>query len=286
MSLLGTLGGLIGLAVGGPAGAAIGSGIGTLAGGGDAEDAIKAGILGFGVGSIPGIQNFAATAGASLGLGGIGQNQALAAAAQGSRGANLAQLLLGGGAAGDSSAVTGEDARTDVGIGGGGGITGILNNPYVMAGILRGLDKATSKPDVLTDLQRRQIETGERMPGYRGRSIFDARAENQAKFIDSATGQIYDSKEQRDAAVLARQGTSLPQTRFAMGGMVEGPGTGKSDSIPAQIYQGGRPVEQAALSDGEFVMTADAVEGAGNGNRSAGAARMYEMMKKFEKRAA
>ena len=285
MSLLGTIGGLIGLAVGGPAGAAIGSGIGTLAGGGDAEDAIKAGILGYGIGSIPGVQNFAATAGATIGLGGVGQNQAMAAAAQGSQGQKVAQALFGTGAA----AVPGEkaaDVEKAAGIGGGGGITGILNNPYVMAGILQGLDNATAVTDVLTDLQRRQIETGERMPDYKGRSIFDARAQNQAKFVDSATGQIYDSKEQRDAAILARQGASLPPSGYAMGGMVQGPGTGKSDSIPAQIYQNGQPVQEAALSDGEFVMTANAVKGAGNGNRSAGAAKMYEMMKKFEKRAA
>ena len=187
MSLLGTIGGLIGLAVGGPAGAAIGSGIGTLAGGGDAEDAIKAGILGYGIGSIPGVQNFAASAGATIGLGGVGQNQAMAAAAQGSQGQKVAQALFGTGAA----AVPGEkaaDVEKAAGIGGGGGITGILNNPYVMAGILQGLDKATADTDVLTDLQRRQIETGERMPDYKGRSIFDARAQNQAKFVDSATG--------------------------------------------------------------------------------------------------
>jgi hypothetical protein len=36
------------------------------------------------------------------------------------------------------------------------------------------------------------------------------------------------------------------------------------------------------LSDGEFVMTAKAVEGAGNGDRSEGAKRMYAMMRKFE----
>ena len=285
MSLLGTLGGLIGLSVAGPAGAAIGAGIGTLAGGGDAEDAIKAGILGYGIGSIPGVQNFAATAGATMGLGGVGQNEALAAAAQGSQGQKIAQALFGTGKPTGGTA-TEDGVKTETGLGGGGGITGILNNPYVMAGILQGLDKATADTDVLTDLQRRQIETGERMPDYKGRSIFDARAQNQAKFVDSATGQLYDTKEERDAAILARQGAALPQTRFAMGGMVEGPGTGKSDSIPAQIYQGGRPVEQAAVSDGEFVMTADAVKGAGNGNRSAGAAKMYEMMKKFEKRAA
>ena len=56
----------------------------------------------------------------------------------------------------------------------------------------------------------------------------------------------------------------------AGGGHIMGPGTGTSDSIPAY------------LSDGEFVMTADAVKGAGNGDRKKGAAKMYAMMSKFE----
>jgi len=73
---------------------------------------------------------------------------------------------------------------------------------------------------------------------------------------------------------------------FAAGGFVEGPGTGTSDDIPAMIYQDGEPVQEAALSDGEFVMTADAVKGAGNGDRNKGAAEMYRMMRQFEERAA
>lgn len=56
----------------------------------------------------------------------------------------------------------------------------------------------------------------------------------------------------------------------AGGGEIMGPGTGTSDSIPAR------------LSDGEFVMTADAVRGAGNGDRNVGAARMYDLMSQFE----
>ena len=55
------------------------------------------------------------------------------------------------------------------------------------------------------------------------------------------------------------------------GGEITGPGSGTSDSIPAR------------LSDGEFVMTADAVRGAGNGNRNLGAARMYDMMSRYER---
>jgi hypothetical protein len=53
-------------------------------------------------------------------------------------------------------------------------------------------------------------------------------------------------------------------------GPIYGPGTETSDDIPAM------------LSDGEFVMTAKAVRGAGNGSREAGMRRMYDMMRKFE----
>jgi hypothetical protein len=57
----------------------------------------------------------------------------------------------------------------------------------------------------------------------------------------------------------------------ASGGEIVGPGTGTSDSIPAR------------LSDGEFVMTARAVRNAGGGDRNLGAARMYDMMNRFER---
>ena len=36
------------------------------------------------------------------------------------------------------------------------------------------------------------------------------------------------------------------------------------------------------LSDGEYVMTAKAVRGAGNGNREKGMRNMYDMMRQFE----
>jgi hypothetical protein len=72
-------------------------------------------------------------------------------------------------------------------------------------------------------------------------------------------------------------------TGFAMGGYVEGPGTGTSDSVDAVIMQNGMPVQEALLSDGEFVMTERAVRGAGGGDREKGAAKMYEMMRQFER---
>tara|TARA_R110002020_G_scaffold441492_4_gene652308 strand:- start:1219 stop:2772 length:1554 start_codon:yes stop_codon:yes gene_type:complete len=57
------------------------------------------------------------------------------------------------------------------------------------------------------------------------------------------------------------------------GGQVSGPGGEKEDLINAK------------LSNNEFVMTADAVRGAGNGNINRGADQMYKMMNKFERMA-
>lgn len=56
-------------------------------------------------------------------------------------------------------------------------------------------------------------------------------------------------------------------------GQISGPGTEKSDSIPAM------------LSDGEFVMTAKAVRGAGKGSRRAGAKKLYALMHQLERNA-
>lgn len=73
--------------------------------------------------------------------------------------------------------------------------------------------------------------------------------------------------------ILAKGGMPVSEVDARVGGHLEGPGTGTSDSIPAR------------LSDGEFVMTAKAVRGAGDGDRKAGARRMYQLMHEFEKRA-
>mgnify|MGYP003127795725 CR=1 FL=1 len=74
-------------------------------------------------------------------------------------------------------------------------------------------------------------------------------------------------KEIENVMMMAQGGTSeFPRKT----GEISGPGTGTSDSIPAM------------LSDGEFVMTAKAVKGAGGGDRMQGARKMYEMMDQLE----
>jgi hypothetical protein len=73
------------------------------------------------------------------------------------------------------------------------------------------------------------------------------------------------------APVYSAEGGGVMDLR--QGGESEGPGTGTSDDIPAM------------LSDGEFVMTAKAVRGAGGGDRREGAKKMYQMMDQLEARA-
>ena len=103
-------------------------------------------------------------------------------------------------------------------------------------------------------------------------------------FVDPYTGAYYDSIESRDKAIAesrrrmgimaAAQGGYIQG--YNVGGFIQGPGTGTSDGIPASIYQNGSPVQEARLSDGEFVMTKKAVDNSG------GAPAMYARMKQFE----
>ena len=55
-------------------------------------------------------------------------------------------------------------------------------------------------------------------------------------------------------------------------GAISGPGTERSDDVPAM------------LSDGEFVFTAKAVRGAGGGSRENGNSNLYNLMRNFEGR--
>ena len=82
-------------------------------------------------------------------------------------------------------------------------------------------------------------------------------------------GSRYAKAAQGGLMALAQGGkTNLPP-RY-----LDGHSDGMADKIPAKIDDR-RP---AALSDGEFVIPADVVSHLGNGNSSAGARRLYEMM--------
>lgn len=62
--------------------------------------------------------------------------------------------------------------------------------------------------------------------------------------------------------------------------LVEGKGGPKDDAIPARIDE----VDEAALSNGEFVMTADAVANAGDGDPRVGAERLMQLNERLSGR--
>ena len=80
------------------------------------------------------------------------------------------------------------------------------------------------------------------------------------------------------------------------GGRIEGPGTPTSDSIPAMIYQDGVPVQEAALStqevvlshkdlaamdpDGDYERVSKIIGNTKNGDRAKAAAEMYLKMQR------
>ena len=74
----------------------------------------------------------------------------------------------------------------------------------------------------------------------------------------------------RGGRIHAKVGGGISDLDMRLGGASNGPGTGTSDDIPAM------------LSDGEFVVTAKAVENLGGGDRMLGAQRMYQMMNKLD----
>jgi len=134
-----------------------------------------------------------------------------------------------------------------------------------------------------------QIATGERNPDYQGD------AEKYNVFVNALTDERFGTKEERDKNLeeVKKAADGGIMSAYSLGGMAEpefggllrGPGTGTSDSIPGMIYQGGKPVQRAALSDGEFVFTNKAVKAAGGGSIEKGADAMYELMNKLERRA-
>ncbi len=259
-SLLPVIGGIAG-AYFGPAGSAalntaLGSGIGTLVAGGDAKDAIKNAIIGGG-----------ATAG--LGAMGVGPGAAQSAAGKAATEAAAQQAIT---EEATKQAVASEAAKSGI-LG-----SGISVGDVVVGSSLLGL-LGVGDEDI-TDDGPRELES---RPDYKGTPI-------KGIFRDTVTDISYDTAEELEEAIKKRQ---QQVTAMALGGIVslnaggliEGPGTGTSDSIKAGIYQNGKKVQEARLSDEEFVMTRKAVAGAGNGDTNLGAKRMYAMMDKFERMA-
>ena len=264
--MLAPIGGVVGFALGGPAGAALGSGIGSLAGGGDIEDALFAGAMGYAGGSL------AKGAGFGMGAGkGIGS---LVPSYKG-------KAMLGFGAAPTQvlAKTGGFDPSKMIGVGGpekGKGIFSMFDD--MSMGTKLGLGAGALA--LAGGLFDEEEEGGTRRPeGPPGQAF--------GTVVGPLTGKVYDipNKAEMDEYNEELRRLQKPDFRYpvrspvalahggdvhAGGGEVDGPGTGTSDSVPAR------------LSDGEFVLTAKAVRGAGGGDRDLGAARLYDMMSELE----
>jgi len=200
--------------------------------------------------------------------------------------AGLGAKILGPSIVKTAAAQSATKGLASLGIGTSAGIESVLGAAAPTAAV------AANTPAIVGGLSPEAI--------YGGMSVLGAvsdmsRKPNQGtpKFFSYHTGTPFDTMEEasaEDRRFEQKMGFSYPMgqmpqptTPFAQGGYIEGPGTGTSDSIPAVIKQDGVPVQEAALSDGEFVMTEAAVKGAGNGDRKQGAANMYAMMRDFER---
>lgn len=260
------IGGVVGYGLGGPAGGAlfagIGSGIGGLVAGQDVNEALRTaaigGALGYGAGKFFG----PAGSGSSFSPGFLKSAQPL----------TQATTQIG---------VPGVDSALDVAVSPQNAATAALNdpsmldralgfakeNPLITAGGIGALAMLGSTPEEEAAGSLRPYPTGKvistPVTTREGRRLDLSNPEDLALYKEDKA-QFLDPEFEYSESELRR---------FYHGGEVSGPGTGTSDSV------------EALLSDGEFVMTAKAVRGAGDGDRDIGAARMYDMMAELEAQA-
>jgi hypothetical protein len=242
------IGGTIGFALGGPLGgslfAGIGTGIGSLVAGADPDDALRNALIG-GIGAYAGSKFF---------------------------GSGTGSAATDAGTKAVTDTVTSSATGNPVGgIAGAGPFPAVTPSPDPSF-FQKAVDFAKTGPGMATiggigtlaalGEEPKQEEFKQR-PDPVGKSRLGL------GFIGNKSYNLDDDEERKEyfKDLADRQGIMTA----AGGGEVEGPGTGTSDSVPAR------------LSDGEFVLTAKAVRGAGGGDRDIGAARMYEMMSELER---
>ena len=237
------IGSAIGMYFGGPLGASIGSGIGSLAAGRSAEEAL---------------QNAALAGATTYAMGGKDFGKGFKFSTSGSPFAS--REVVGAQKFGFEAA---------------GAPSGIVKTAGDMYPAIQKSGSFFTSPTGIATLglgalalgsEEEKPKMGQRRPDPVGKSRLG---------VGLIGDKAYDLDDEEDRKRyfedLRRQQGVTPTEFRAAGGEVEGPGTGTSDSVPAR------------LSDGEFVLTAKAVRGAGGGDRDLGAARMYDMMSKLER---
>lgn len=257
--------GVAGFAIGGPTGAAIGSGLGSLAAGKSVNDALVNAAMGYGVGSM----------GQAAGFGkGMGTGPGKFLPSYTSKGTQTSMFGLGdtsrnvvktiGGGMPEGTASTGLGSLFD---------SDLLKYGALGAGALA-LSGGLAPEEVTADSLYNDNYKGQargKVVGPTSQTEYNINnPEEMAKYNQEVRNlQKYDRTR-------AAGGDFDPIVGYAAGGEhigggeVDGPGHGTSDSVPAR------------LSDGEFVLTAKAVRGAGGGDRDIGAARIYDMMADLE----
>ena len=285
--LLPTIGAVAGFALGGPGGAALGSGLGTFAQGGNStEDILINSALAFGAGSVAqgfGIKASTQTSGIgrfipdTSGFTGFGGG----AAATTTQGAGAPMIDTSAAGMGDPTVFYGDTlAGTDAA---GGGIanffSGLDASDYLMAGTL-GLGALGLAGGLGGQGEGEAVPDRPQPKGEAFGTVQDR--EGKVYEIDDPVQLAEYNKKLREYQDpdfrYETDRFTIPTVSMAHGGSfdtpvdgeVKGPGTGTSDSVPAK------------LSDGEFVLTAKSVRGAGGGDRDIGAARLYDMMAELE----
>jgi hypothetical protein len=246
------IGSAIGMYFGGPLGASIGSGIGSLASGRSAEEALRNAAL-------TGATAYLATGPGTPGAGMKNFDTSGSPLRTMFQGADTSVSSGGIKAAGGESFLSKLIPESTMGkvalLGGIGALAGGIEDPQTTATKMRDFSEGEYRGGKLTTLDDNgnlvDFDGGD--PEQR-KAYYEQLARNHRRRKEVVTD--YDE-----------YGT----VTAAGGGEVTGPGTGTSDSVPAR------------LSDGEFVVTARAVRGAGGGDRDVGAARMYDMMSQLER---
>jgi len=265
-----TIGAAVGYAYGGPAFAALGSGLATAAQGGrSTKDILINSALAFGAAKIApsfGIES----QGANFGQEGIGSFLPDASGFKLNPFSDDSMLVDAG--IGSDTPVT---DLTDTGGGIMDSLAGISLGDAALGaaaglglGALLGGDPADDDDDSILDRPYPKGEAFGTVQDQEGNVYSIADSEQLAEYNKMMRQyQRPDFEYDLSSVIRAKHGGSFDEL---VDGEVKGPGTGTSDSVPAK------------LSDGEFVLTAKAVRGAGAGDRDIGAARLYDMMADLE----
>ena len=257
--------GTVGFALGGAPGAAIGSGLGSLAAGKSVNDALVNAAMGYGVGSMGQAEGFTAAPKGAPGFSRFvpGREMSTHTPFGNAITKSVKNLGIGSGLTPDKGLGLGSLFDSDM-----------LKYGALGAGALGlagglGPEEETSSGSLYNDSYEGQARG--KVVGPTSQTEYNINSpEEMAKYNQEVRNlQKYDRTR-------AAGGEYDPIRGYAAGGEhngpgeVAGPGTGTSDSVPAR------------LSDGEFVLTAQSVRGAGGGDRDIGAARIYDMMADLE----